>query len=609
MKKRAFNWRTYVSLYINCVIVLMVFLASVWMITDWIPYVGKGSSGMGTRAFRYYTVDSNILMGITSLILVVRNILKLLRVELRPSRFISFINLTAVTGVTMTALAVICLLAPVAEDGFTSLYLKGNFFFHFTVPVLAFLDYVFFADNARIRWQWCFAAMIPVIGYAVFYILPLYQNASTHGTFPPEYDWYHFFSGNVSNVPFRVFLLAAAFFALCFLTWDLAQKRNDGNEKRRHEDGQSFDLDSISDSLTSSVITSSEYYLTNVIRIICIVAPLTAIAASGVFTTLWLSGNYSFSVVGMFAFDSVCLAYLTISLLMYNTCIDEKGLIVSAKIPFAKATLTVLLLLQWNLISYLAPFRDLWAYSLLFVLLSALFLDSKLVLINIAALSASIVLSVIKNGGELLPLPGATFVAELVFRATLIVLGFIIIFLLVRLIEKTLLNTLDKLSDYDVLTHALNRRKLHYHLTKAIDKFNSSGEPFCVAIFDLDDFKAVNDTYGHTNGDEVLVEFVRVINSGVTSSDYVFRYGGEEFLVLYKCSGDIACESCKRILHRLKATVFPFMTEGECQTATAGLARYAEGMTADELIVLADERLYCGKQNGKDKVVFESRKA
>lgn len=601
MSEKAYRFRAYASLYLNCLIILMVFLASVWMMTDWIPSRTRVYSALGTAALRYFTVDSNLLMGVASVHLAVRNARILLGKEPRSSRILSVLNLAAVSGVALTGLVVVVFLAPFSPQGFGSLYLQSNLFFHFLVPVLAVLDYVFLSGNCRIRRTWCFAAILPEAVYAVYYCVPLVRYATPDGKFARGYDWYGFFGNSTSKLLPRLLLFCAGILCLIFLLHFLSELC--GRRVRAYEaEKKDPAFNSISNDLESSVVTASEYYLTNVIRVICIVAPMVGLCAGGIFTALWLTGNYAFTFTEIFLFDCVCEFYLIVALFLYNTCIGQDGIVITSKVRFGKIALTTLLFLQWNLISYIAPFRDFWAYSLLFILLSALFLDSRLVLINIAAHGASILISLFFRGETLLPLPGEEFLSSMVFRISLVFLGFTVIYLLVHLIEKMLMDTLDKLSDYDVLTHALNRRQLSHSISAAIDRFRANGEVFCVAIFDLDDFKAVNDTYGHTSGDEVLVEFVRVINSSVTSSDYVFRYGGEEFLVLYSCAIENAERSCQRILRGLTAVRFAFFPEGRRQTATAGLAQYEDGMTVEELIVAADERLYYGKHHGKNQV-------
>ena len=183
--------------------------------------------------------------------------------------------------------------------------------------------------------------------------------------------------------------------------------------------------------------------------------------------------------------------------------------------------------------------------------------------------------------------------------------SFAILYIIVLLVENVLLTSLDRISDYDPLTHTFNRRKLIRAIEMALDTSNRIWVPCCVVIFDLDDFKRINDTYGHLTGDEVLRSFARIIYANIQSHDLVFRYGGEEFLVLYFCTPNYAEASAKRILHELGNTEFGFLPEGEKITCTAGLSASSRGMTPEEFIAAADKRLYEGKAAGKNRVVGE----
>jgi diguanylate cyclase (GGDEF)-like protein len=128
-------------------------------------------------------------------------------------------------------------------------------------------------------------------------------------------------------------------------------------------------------------------------------------------------------------------------------------------------------------------------------------------------------------------------------------------------------------------------------------------KPFSVAIFDLDDFKQINDTYGHENGDIVLKTFADILYRGVKSIDYVFRWGGEEFLVVFSCEKSQAVAAAERVLREIENYPFEFNGEEVRMTATCGIAGYVHNSNASMLIEIADSKLYVGKNNGKNQVV------
>lgn len=601
--KKAARAKAYLSLYINCIIFLMVFMGSVWMMTDIIPSSHGGFTAIGAAALKYFTVDSNLLMGFTSVLLAAYNVLALLGRRSRPSRALSLLAYAAVTGVGITFLTVIVFLAPASAFTLRDLYRDSNLFFHLLVPLLALVDFFLLFPHERLHLLELPLGILPFLLYGVCYCGLVAAHAGADGSIPPAYDWYRFFGGSTSHLALKILLLAvcgALFGLLVLLLSNLRlQSRAEGHP------GSHTGFHFVSSDLESNVATASEYYVTRAFRIICVVAPLVGMCAGGIFTALWITGNFPFRFLEIFAFDAVCLSFPVVALFLYHTCIGPDGIVIGSKVRLGKTILTLLLLLQWNLISYLAPFREFWAYSFLFVLLSALFLDSRLVLINIVTHLASIAVSCFVKGEELLPPPGPTYLSSLVLRICLLLLGFTIIYGMIYLIERTLLTTLDKLSDYDILTHALNRRRFKALFAEMQEDYRANGHEFCLAMADLDEFKAVNDSYGHAGGDEVLTEFVRVIQSSTTNNDIVFRFGGEEFVILFRCGIETAYSSCCRILQMMAGTSFGFMPEGECVSATIGIARYEDGMSPEELLKLADERLYAGKQAGRNRVVIE----
>lgn len=135
-----------------------------------------------------------------------------------------------------------------------------------------------------------------------------------------------------------------------------------------------------------------------------------------------------------------------------------------------------------------------------------------------------------------------------------------------------------------------------------------SHSEFSVTITDVDDFKKINDMYGHSSGDVVLKEIVRGIISCIRKYDTVGRYGGEEFLIIMPGANKHAAVN---VVDRIRRNVEKHeieLTEGAKVTVTAsfGIASFKEdGNSPDDLLVKADERLYKAKRAGKNRVVFE----
>lgn len=195
----------------------------------------------------------------------------------------------------------------------------------------------------------------------------------------------------------------------------------------------------------------------------------------------------------------------------------------------------------------------------------------------------------------------SSFISDYLGIIALALLIFIVIFIALMIA----LSYVKILINYDTLTHLLNRRSLAPYMKNAIAKAKSHDEDFSIMIFDLDNFKQINDTYGHTCGDEVLKMAADTISKGVKRGDYVFRWGGEEFLVLLKAGKDVAKIVAERIRVDIQHQIVDYEDKKISITATIGVASYPTDANETELFVKADENLYKGKNNGKNQVVAD----
>lgn len=162
---------------------------------------------------------------------------------------------------------------------------------------------------------------------------------------------------------------------------------------------------------------------------------------------------------------------------------------------------------------------------------------------------------------------------------------------------------LDTLASLDPLTQLCNRRSMEHHLNHTMDAAKAKGNIFSVIIGDIDNFKGVNDTYGHEFGDRVLENVAAILKSQMREEDYVCRWGGEEFLLLINANKEIAKAVGERIRCEIEKSV---VTDGNTSlsiTMTFGIMDYIPGYSMEKLIALADANLYKGKQNGKNQVV------
>jgi len=154
----------------------------------------------------------------------------------------------------------------------------------------------------------------------------------------------------------------------------------------------------------------------------------------------------------------------------------------------------------------------------------------------------------------------------------------------------------------DSLTGALNRLSGVDMLDSLFHLAGRNKAPLSVVFLDLDNFKQVNDLYGHIEGDRVLARFTSAVKNNLRKSDLLLRWGGEEFILVLP---NTSCEQAMDKVASLRQQGFGLRPDNTRQTASFGIAEYiSDNITSwDELVALADQRMYQAKNSGKDTVV------
>lgn len=163
---------------------------------------------------------------------------------------------------------------------------------------------------------------------------------------------------------------------------------------------------------------------------------------------------------------------------------------------------------------------------------------------------------------------------------------------------------LNDLAQIDPLTTLVNRRSMSGHLEQSMDSLRTKGIRFSLILGDIDDFKKINDTYGHEAGDFALQRVASIIRDCIRDEDVACRWGGEEFLILIKGSAESANMIAERIRHSIADTAIEFNDTTIRFTMTMGISESIPGYRIEHFIKLADDKLYEGKQNGKNQVVI-----
>jgi len=156
----------------------------------------------------------------------------------------------------------------------------------------------------------------------------------------------------------------------------------------------------------------------------------------------------------------------------------------------------------------------------------------------------------------------------------------------------------------DHMTGLYNRKYMDMKMNEEIERFKRTGVPFCVVLIDIDHFKSINDNYGHLIGDQVLKHLSNLMKENIRKTDFAFRYGGEEFMMMLT-NVDVrnATHVSEQIRKKLEATNFSLKEKSFNVTASFGIALFDKNDTAESVIKRADERLYKAKQTGRNKII------
>jgi len=159
---------------------------------------------------------------------------------------------------------------------------------------------------------------------------------------------------------------------------------------------------------------------------------------------------------------------------------------------------------------------------------------------------------------------------------------------------------LKELATTDSLTSIYNRRKFNEVLSYELRRDERYPSGLSLVLCDLDNFKLINDKYGHNTGDEVLKSFSKMVKGLIRSSDTFARWGGEEFVLLLPETG---FETAMQIAEKIRQETENFLFSDTCRiTASFGVTQFLEGDTETVLINRADEALYKAKTNGRNRL-------
>ncbi|XOB61777.1 diguanylate cyclase [Campylobacterota bacterium DY0563] len=167
---------------------------------------------------------------------------------------------------------------------------------------------------------------------------------------------------------------------------------------------------------------------------------------------------------------------------------------------------------------------------------------------------------------------------------------------------KTIHKKLKEQSNKDALTKIYNRKFYNEKIKELLSLYNRYENTFSYLMFDIDDFKKINDIYGHIVGDKVLIELANIVSDDIRVTDYFFRVGGEEFVILLS---DTTLEESKAVAEKIKDSISEKVKviDSLRVTVSIGLTEVLKGDEEESIYKRADANLYKAKHTGKNRVV------
>ena len=186
--------------------------------------------------------------------------------------------------------------------------------------------------------------------------------------------------------------------------------------------------------------------------------------------------------------------------------------------------------------------------------------------------------------------------------AVFIITNFLVLIILVIALVFAI-KFIHELMNFDKVTHLLTRASFYNYIKDFMSQAVISNKIFSIIIMDLDDFKLINEEYGHDTGDEVLRATSDIILKSFSAKDRIFRWGNAEFLILTQSDKEKAIETANRIKQTIAEQVFVFESKKFSLTITGGISVYESGKDSIQMLHEAEENIYKGKTQGKNVVI------
>lgn len=195
------------SIILNIINVIFIIFATIVMLCDFHFMTESNILDFpGVNDFQFFTVDSNILLGIASIVFIVYEILVIKNKEQDIPRWVRLFKYVATVATSLTMIIVVLFLGPVAPTGYFSLFVNGNLFFHFLCPLLGMITLLCFENSKAYKFKELFLGLLPTVIYGTYYLINVLVHME-NGVVNSEYDWYGFAQGGVPSIIFSIVLM------------------------------------------------------------------------------------------------------------------------------------------------------------------------------------------------------------------------------------------------------------------------------------------------------------------------------------------------------------------------------------------------------------------
>ena len=224
---KKYEMRIKKSVTYNIIIVALTIIATIIMFSGFkfMKYDGPLLESTNLEMFKFFTVDSNLFMGVISLLFLLDEI-KLLKGKIKEiSKYMYILKLVATTAVALTFFVVFAYLGPISSGGLYSMILNSNLFFHLFIPVISMYTFILFEKTNKIEFRQTFYILVPTILYSLFYLINVLLHIE-NGKVSPVYDWYWFVQNGIWTSIIVAPLILIIDYIIGILLWKLNQKNN-----------------------------------------------------------------------------------------------------------------------------------------------------------------------------------------------------------------------------------------------------------------------------------------------------------------------------------------------------------------------------------------------